>query len=64
MSTNEIMIVAFMIVSFFSKIFILGIEFNFKHKLLENLAVLAFVCDFLAMATICDYIFNWGYFFQ
>ncbi|HAU87395.1 MAG TPA: hypothetical protein DCW90_18495 [Lachnospiraceae bacterium] len=63
MSINEIMIVVFMIISFFSKIFILGIEFNFKHKLLENLAVAAFSCDFIVIFVICDYIFKWGCFF-
>lgn len=47
MSTNEILIIVFLLVSFFSKIFILGLEFNFKHKWLENVAVLAFVCDFI-----------------
>lgn len=64
MSIIEIYMIIFMIVSIISKLFVLGIEFNFKHKWLENVAVLAFVCDFLAMATVCDHIFNWGLFFR
>ena len=62
MSTNEILIV-FLLISVFSKIFILGIEFKFKYKLLENLAVIAVCCDFLVITVICDYIFKWGWFF-
>lgn len=62
MSTNEILVV-FLLISVFSKIFILGIELKFKYKLLENLAVLAVCCDFLVITVICDYIFKWGWFF-
>ena len=62
MSTNEILMV-FLLISVFSKIFILGIEFKFKYKLLENLAVIAVCCDFLVITVICDYIFKWGLFF-
>lgn len=62
MSTNEILMV-FLLISVFSKIFILGIEFKFKYKLLENFAVIAVCCDFLVITVICDYIFKWGLFF-
>ncbi len=64
MSRNEILMVVFLLVSLFSKIFILAIEIDFKHKLLEKLAVAAVCCDFLAITAICDYIFKWGWFFQ
>ena len=64
MSTNEIFVVFLLLISVFSKIFILGIEFKFKYKLLENLAVVAVCCDFLVITVICDYIFKWGCFFN
>ena len=63
MSTNEIVMIMCLLVSVFSKIFIIGLESNFKRKWLENLAVAAACCDFLVIATICDRIFNWGWFF-
>ena len=63
MSTNEILMIVFLLASVFSKIFILGIEIKFKYKLLENLAVVAVCCDFLVITVICDYIFKWGWFF-
>lgn len=63
MSRNEVLMVVFLLVSLFSKIFILGIEIKFKYKLLENLAVAAVCCDFLVITVICDYIFKWGWFF-
>ena len=61
MSTNEILIVTFLLVSFISKIFILAI--GFKYKILENLAVATVCFDFLTIIAICDYIFKWGWFF-
>lgn len=61
MSTNEILMIVFLLTSVFSKIFILVI--GFKYKILESLAVVAICYDFLVMAVICDYIFKWGWFF-
>lgn len=63
MSSNEILMIIFLFVSIISKIFILAIEFKFKYKILENLAVVAVCCDFLMITLICDYIFKWGLFF-
>ena len=64
MSTNEILIIIFLFASIISKIFIFTIEIKFKYKILENLAVVAICCDFLVITVICDYIFNWGWFFK
>ena len=61
MSTNEILMIVFLLTSVFSKIFILAI--GFKYKILENLAVIAVCYDFLVITVICDYIFKWGWFF-
>ena len=49
MSTNEILIIIFLIASIISKIFIFAIEIKFKYKILENLAVVAICCDFVVI---------------
>lgn len=64
MSTNEILIIIFLIASIISKIFIFAIEIKFKYKILENLAVVAICCDFVVILMVCDYIFKWGCFFK
>ena len=64
MSTNEILIIIFLIASIISKIFIFAREIKFKYNILENLAVVAICCDFLVITKVCDYIFKWGWFFK
>lgn len=64
MSTNEILIIIFLIASIISKIFIFTIEINFKYRILEKLAVVVICCDFFVITMVCDYIFKWGWFFK
>lgn len=64
MSTNEILIIIFLIASIISKIFIFTIEINFKYRILEKLAVVVICCDFFVITMVCDYMFKWGWFFK